>query len=43
MYKVLIDKFQGVSSPWKQYTTQSNLADFKTANRVIVSELADLK
>lgn len=42
MYKVLIEKFKGVSSPWKQYTTQSDLSDFKTANRVIVGEAPDL-
>lgn len=42
MYKVLIDKFKGVSSPWKQYTLQGDLADFKTADRVIVSEAPDL-
>lgn len=42
MYKILIDKFKGVSSPWKQYTMQSDLADFKTANRVIVGEAPDL-
>lgn len=42
MYKVLIAKFRGVNSPWKQYTTQSDLSDFKQANRVIVSEAPDL-
>lgn len=42
MYKVLISKFKGVSSPWREYTTQSNLTDFKTNNRVIVSEAPDL-
>lgn len=42
MYKVLIDKFKGVQSPWRQYTLQGDLADFKTADRVIVSEAPDL-
>jgi hypothetical protein len=42
MYKVLLDKFKGLNSPWKQYTMQSDLADFKTHNRVIVSEAPDL-
>jgi phage major head subunit gpT-like protein len=42
MYKVLIDKFKGVASPWKQYTTQSPLSDFKTNNRVLVGEANDL-
>lgn len=43
MYKILIDKFKGVSSPWKQYTMQSPLADFKTNNRILVGEANDLK
>lgn len=42
MYKILVDKFKGVESPWMQYTTQGDLADFKTADRVIVSEAPDL-
>lgn len=42
MYKTLLDKFRGVNSPWKQYTMQSDLADFKTHNRVLVSEAPDL-
>lgn len=42
MYKILVDKFKGVSSPWAQYTAQGDLADFKTADRVIVSEAPDL-
>lgn len=42
MYKILIEKFKGVVSPWRQYTMQSDLADFKTHNRVIVSEAPDL-
>lgn len=42
MYKILIAKFKGVNSPWKQYTMQSDLADFKTNNRVLVGEAPDL-
>lgn len=42
MYKILIDKFKGVQSPWKQWTYQTSLNDFKTANRVLVSEAPDL-
>lgn len=42
MYKALLSKFKGVNSPWKQYTAQSDLADFKTHNRVIVGEAPDL-
>lgn len=42
MYKILLQKFRGVTSPWRQYTTQSDLADFKTHNRVIVGEAPDL-
>lgn len=42
MYKVLIEKFKGVASPWRQYTIQGDLADFKTADRVLVSESPDL-
>ena len=43
MYKILINKFKGVSSPWRQYTSKGDLADFKTHNRVIVGEAPDLK
>lgn len=42
MFKILIDKFKGVNSPWRQYTMKSNLSDFKTADRVIVGESPDL-
>ncbi|QGH73004.1 MAG: capsid maturation protease [Siphoviridae sp. ctCJE6] len=42
MYKILLDKFKSFDSPWKQYTMQSDLADFKTHNRVIVSGAPDL-
>ncbi len=42
MYKILLDKFKGVQSPWKQWTYQTTLNDFKTANRVLVSEAPDL-
>lgn len=42
MYKILIDKFQGVNSAWKQWTWQTDLNDFKTANRVLVGEAPDL-
>lgn len=43
MYKILLNKFKGVNSPWRQYTMQTDLADFKQHNRVIVSESPDLK
>lgn len=42
LYKVLLDKFKGVNSPWRQYTAQGNLADFKTATRIMTSEAPDL-
>lgn len=43
MYKVLLDKFNAVTSPWREYTMQSDLADFKTHNRVIVGGAPDLQ
>ena len=42
MNKKLLQKFKGVNSPWRQYTFKSDLADFKKASRVVMSELADL-
>ena len=42
MYKILLDKFKGINSPWAQYVMKSDLADFKKADRVIVSEAPDL-
>lgn len=42
MYKILLDKFKGVNSPWREYTMQSDLADFKQHNRVLLSEAPDL-
>lgn len=42
MYKVLLQKFKGVASPWKLYTTQSDLSDFKTADRDLMDEAPDL-
>ena len=43
MNKALLNKFKGVSSPWREYTFRSNLSDFKKASRVVMSEVADLK
>jgi len=42
MHKVLLDKFKGVNSPWRQYTMISDLADFKKADRVVIAEAPDL-
>lgn len=42
MHKVLLQKFRGVSSPWKQYTMQSDMNDFKTHTRVLLDEAPDL-
>ncbi len=42
MNKALLDKFKGVSSPWRDYTFKSSLSDFKKASRVVMSELSDL-
>lgn len=42
MNKLLLAKFKGVNSPWERYTVQTNLSDFKAADRVIVSESPDL-
>lgn len=42
MYKVLIEKFKGVNSPWRQYVERGNLSDFKTADRVLVDEAPDM-
>jgi hypothetical protein len=43
MYKVLLEKFKGVNSPWRQYTMQGDLNDFRTADRVLVDEAPDLE
>lgn len=42
MYKIMIAKFKGVSSPWREYTLKTNLSDFKTADRVVDAEAPDL-
>lgn len=42
MFKVLIDKFRGVNSPWAQYTISSSLKDFKINKRIVMSEAPDL-
>lgn len=42
MYKKLLSRFNGFPSPWKQYVMISNLADFKSNDRVIMSEAPDL-
>ena len=42
MHKVLSSKFRGVNSPWRQYTIQGDLNDFRTADRVIMDEAPDL-
>lgn len=43
LHKLLIEKFKGVASPWKLYTWQTTLTDFKSASRVILDEAPDLK
>lgn len=42
LHKLLLMKFKGVPSPWKSYTWQTELSDFKTASRVIMDESPDL-
>lgn len=42
MHKTLLEKFKGVNSPWKSYTWQSELSDFRNADRVILDEAPDL-
>lgn len=42
MHKVLIQKFKGVNSPWREYVAKGDLADFRTADRVIIDEAPDL-
>lgn len=42
MHKILLDKFKGVNSPWRQYCEIGDLNDFKTADRVILDEAPDL-
>lgn len=42
LHKLLLMKFVGVPSPWKSYTWQTELNDFKSANRVIMNESPDL-
>ena len=41
-HKALINAFRGVVSPWRQYVKTSDLADFKTADRIVLGESADL-
>lgn len=43
MHKILLEKFKGVNSPWRLYTWQSDLSDFKNADRIILDEAPDLK
>lgn len=43
MHKTLLEKFKGVNSPWKSYTWQSDLSDFRNADRVILDEAPDLE
>ena len=43
MYKKMLDRFKGVNSPWRKYTEQGNLTDFKSHKRVIMGEAPDLK
>lgn len=42
MHKVLLNRFNGFPSPWRQYCMLGNLSDFKAADRVILSEAPDL-
>lgn len=42
MYKKLLAGFNGFPSPWKQYVTTGDLADFKSHDRVILSGAPDL-
>jgi hypothetical protein len=42
MYKKLLARFNGFPSPWRQYVMIGNLADFKTNDRVVLSEAEDL-
>jgi hypothetical protein len=42
MYKKLLTRFNGFPSPWKQYTLQGDVMDFKTHDRIILSEAPDL-
>jgi len=42
MYKKLLARFNGFPSSWRQWTLQGDLADFKTNDRVILSEAPDL-
>jgi hypothetical protein len=42
MYKKLLGRFNGFPSPWRQYVTISDLADFKAHDRIILSEAPDL-
>jgi len=42
MYKKLLARFNGFPSPWRQYVMIGDLADFKTNDRVILSEAPDL-
>lgn len=42
LHKLLIKSFNGVLSPWKMYCKTGELSDFKTADRVSLSEGQDL-
>jgi hypothetical protein len=42
MYKTLLSGFNGFPSPWRQYVTIGNLADFKAHDRIILSGAPDL-
>lgn len=42
MHKLLLDKFKGINSEWRKLVMKSTLSDFKTTDRVIVSEAPDL-
>lgn len=41
MYKKLIARFNTFPSNWKQFTLQGDLADFKTNDRIVLSEAPD--
>lgn len=43
MYKVLLQKFKGVNSPWRSYTDKSDLNDFRVNHRVLMDEAPDLE
>jgi len=41
MHKDLLQAYKGFPSPWAMYCKKGNLSDFKTHDRVILSEAAD--